>query len=79
MPILGLVREEPPAPGRPPPWEPNWRLWRWVLAASVLGYGAARTGSHAVQLVLVFALFVVGCRAAVELFPAGDGLRHHRQ
>jgi hypothetical protein len=68
---------EPPEDGREA-WEPNWRLWRWVIAAVVFAYAATR--SHgAFEFLLVMIVFACGCRALVELLPDGDGLREHRQ
>jgi hypothetical protein len=68
---------DPDPPGRPA-WEPDWRLWRWVVAALILAAAASLTQGM-VSLVLVLAVFVLGCRAAVEALPDGDGLRGHRQ
>ena len=41
MPFLAYIhaREPDPGPGdERRPWEPNWRLWRWVLAAAVFAF-----------------------------------------
>ncbi|HZC14700.1 MAG TPA: hypothetical protein VE270_11845 [Thermoleophilaceae bacterium] len=80
MPFVGYVhaRDPDPDPQERPAWEPEWRLWRWVLAALVLAAAASIT-QGLVSLVLVLAVFVLGCRAAVEALPNGDGLREHRQ
>jgi hypothetical protein len=80
MPFVAYVHAEDPEP-RPEdrrPWEPNWRVWRWVAAAVVFAYGAARTDG-AVEALLVFVVFGLVCRAAVEALPNGDGLREYRQ
>jgi hypothetical protein len=80
VPFVAYVhaREPDPEPDERPAWEPEWRLWRWVGAALVLATGASLT-QGLVSLVLVLAVFVLGCRAALEALPNGDGLREHRQ
>jgi hypothetical protein len=60
------------------PWEPNWRLWRWIGAAVVVTYGASRA-EGALEGLLVLVVFGLCCRAALELLPNGDGLREWRQ
>jgi hypothetical protein len=40
---------------------------------------AASLTQGLVSLALVLAVFVLGCRAALEALPNGDGLREHRQ
>jgi hypothetical protein len=60
------------------PWEPNWRVWRWVAVAVVVTYGAGRAhGALAYLLVLV--VFGLCCRAVQEWLPSGEGLRDWRQ
>jgi hypothetical protein len=81
MPFVAYVHaREPGSPedfGRTP-WEPNWRIWRWVAMAIAAGFAAAHsTGVLAAVLVLV--VFALCCRAAVEALPNGDGLREWRQ
>ena len=80
MPFVAYVhaREPDPEPDERPAWEPEWRLWRWVAAALVLAAGASLT-QGLVSLVLVLAVFVLGCKAALDALPNGDGLRDHRQ
>jgi hypothetical protein len=80
VPFVAYVHahEPDPEPDERPAWEPEWRLWRWVGAALVLAAAASLT-QGLVSLVLVLAVFVLGCRAAVEALPNGDGLREHRQ
>jgi hypothetical protein len=80
VPFVAYVhaREPDPEPDERPAWEPEWRLWRWVAAALVLAAGASLT-QGLVSLVLVLAVFVLGCKAALEALPNGDGLRDHRQ
>jgi hypothetical protein len=68
---------DPPDDGRAP-WEPNWRVWRWVAAALVLAYGSAHTRG-ALAALLMFAVFGLVCQAAAEALPKGDGLREYRQ
>jgi hypothetical protein len=80
VPFVAYVHahEPDPDPDERPAWEPNWRVWRWVLAGLVLA-GAASMTQGLVSLALVLAVFVFGCRAALEALPDGDGLREHRQ
>jgi hypothetical protein len=80
VPFVGYVHvnDHNSDPDERPVWEPNWRLWRWVLAAFVLA-GAASVTQGLVSLVLVLAVFACGCRAAAEALPNGDGLREHQQ
>jgi hypothetical protein len=80
MPFVAYVHArdpDPPEEGRTP-WEPNWRVWRWVGAAAVLGYGSAHTRG-ALSALLVLVVFVFVCQAAAEALPDGDGLREYRQ
>ena len=81
MPFVAYVHvrepDEPEDRGRAP-WEPNWRLWRWVAAAVVVTFGAARADGP-LELLLVFVVFGLCCRAALEALPEGDGLRDWRQ
>jgi hypothetical protein len=67
-----------PAPSGRPPWEPNWRLWRWIIAAVAFAIAADRSEGVA-SLVLVVAVFALVCKAVDELMPGGDGLREYRQ
>jgi hypothetical protein len=69
--------DEPEDEGRAA-WEPNWRLWRWVLAAVPLTLVATLTHGIA-ELLLVVCVFALCCRAALELMPGGDGLNRYRQ
>ena len=80
MPFLAYVHAQGPDPpdDRRAPWEPNWRVWRWVGAALVLAYAAAHTHG-ALAALLTVAVFVVVCQAAAEALPKGDGLREYRQ
>jgi hypothetical protein len=68
---------DPPDKGRAT-WEPNWRVWRWVLAAVVLGYATAHTHG-ALKALFMLLVFAFVCQAASEALPSGDGLREHRQ
>jgi hypothetical protein len=80
MPFIAYVHAEDPEP-RPEgrrPWEPNWLVWRWIVAAGFCTYAAIRT-TGAVEALLVFAVFGLVCRAAIEALPDGDGLREYRQ
>ncbi|MGH2762518.1 MAG: hypothetical protein ACRDL0_03900 [Thermoleophilaceae bacterium] len=80
MPFVAYVHadDRDPRPEGPRPWEPDWRVWRWIAAAGVATYAAVRTDG-AVEALLVFAVFALVCRAALELLPDGDGLRDYRQ
>lgn len=80
MPFVAYVHAHDPDPGDDPraPWEPNWRVWRWVGAAAVLAYGSAQT-TGAVAALLMVAAFAFVCQAGAEALPDGDGLREHRQ
>ena len=81
MPFLAYVRSGPPDPPPEearPLWEPNLRIWRWVLMALPPLYAALRTDGAA-ELVAVFLVLALVCRAALEAVPDGDGLRHFRQ
>jgi hypothetical protein len=69
--------DEPEDEGRAP-WEPNWRVWRWVAAAVLVTFGATRTDG-ALEYLFVLVVFALCCRAALELLPDGDGLREWRQ
>jgi len=81
MPFVAYVHardpDEPEDEGRTP-WEPNWRLWRWIGAALPVALAATLTNGLA-ELVLVLVVFGLCCRAALELLPEGDGLRQWRQ
>jgi hypothetical protein len=70
-----LVHERPAGPR---PWQPNWRIWRWVAVAAIVGYAASRaTGGVGVLLIMV--TFYAACKAVAEAIPYGNGLREHRQ
>ena len=81
MPFVAYVHarqpDEPEDEGRTP-WEPNWRVWRWVVAAVLVTYGASRADG-ALEVLLVLVVFGLCCRAAPELLPSGDGLSEWRQ
>jgi len=80
VPFLAYVHANEPDPrdDRRAPWEPNWRVWRWVGAAAVAGYASGHShGAASALLMLLVFLFV--CQAAAEALPNGDGLREHRQ
>jgi hypothetical protein len=80
MPFVAYVHAEDrePRPEDRRPWEPNWRLWRWVVAAAFVTYGATRT-EGAMETLLVFIVFVLVCRAGLEALPSGDGLKEYKQ
>ena len=80
MPFVAYVHAQDPDPreDRPAPWEPNWRVWRWVGVAGLAGYASAHS-QGAVAALLMLVVFVCVCQAAAEALPGGDGLRQHRQ
>jgi len=80
VPFVAYVhaREPDPPDDQRVPWEPNWRVWRWVGAALLLAYGAAHTSGALAALLMVTA-FALVCQAGAEALPNGDGLREHRQ
>jgi hypothetical protein len=83
MPFLAYVHarepDEPAGSGdERRPWQPNWRLWRWVSTALVVSFAASHTGG-AVQALLVFIVFALGIRAVGEVLSWGDGLSEWRQ
>ena len=78
-----LIHDEDPSPAPDGPpgraaWEPNWRLWAWVLAAAVVAFAAANTVG-AVSTLLVLTAFGLCCRALNEAIPYGGGLTEWRQ
>jgi hypothetical protein len=80
VPFVTFVHAEgsdPPPPDRRP-WEPNWRVWRWLLAALFFGYGVVRA-EGAVEVLLLFVVLGLVCRAVDEALPNKDGLREYRQ
>jgi hypothetical protein len=77
VPLLAYVHSSPEQPERPP-WEPDWRVWRPLLAAVAAALAASRVAG-AVALVLVVAAFGLGCRALDAALPYRDGLREWRQ
>jgi hypothetical protein len=79
MPFLAYIHaEEPDRRPDKPPWEPNWKVWRLLVAAGFVGFGAAHTDG-ALAVLLVFVIFGLVCRALLEAMPDGDGLRDYRQ
>jgi hypothetical protein len=80
VPFVAYVHARDPGPPeeRRAPWEPNWRIWRWIGAAALVAYGSAHTDG-ALSALLTIVVFGFVCQAASEALPAGDGLREHRQ
>jgi hypothetical protein len=79
MPFLAYIHaEEPDKRPDKRPWEPNWRVWRWIVAAGFVAFGTAHTDGG-LAVLLVFVIFALVCRALLEAMPDGDGLRDHRQ
>jgi hypothetical protein len=80
VPFVAYIHAQEPEPGPegPRPWEPNWRVWRWVVAAVFVTFAATQS-EGALEALLVFVVFGLVCRAALEALPNGDGLREYRQ
>jgi hypothetical protein len=78
MPFVAYVHARDAEGPRRAPWEPNWRVWRWVVAAVPVAYGASRA-EGALAFLLVLIVFALACRVATEALPNGDGLRDWRQ
>jgi hypothetical protein len=80
VPFVAYVHAHEPDPReeRRAQWEPNLRVWRWIVAAAVLGYGSSQT-QGALAAVLMLIVFACVCQAAAEALPKGDGLREYRQ
>jgi hypothetical protein len=71
------TRTPPPGSDRPV-WEPDWRIWSWVVAAVVAGVAESlATGFAAYVLLCVTVGFVA--KAIANAVPAGGGMREHRQ
>lgn len=66
--------------GRPdrPPWEPNWRVWRWLGAALVVGFAAGHAAGG-VRYLLILAVIALVCLGLEEAMPSMRGLRDWRQ
>jgi hypothetical protein len=67
-----------PDPQEGPVWEPNWRVWRWVLGALVMSAGGFVTSGF-VSYVCVVLAFACALCAFDRALPYKDGLREHRQ
>ena len=82
MPFLAYVHSReagpPDGPGERPVWEPNWRVWRWVVAAAVFAVVSVYS-SGGFELLMVLLAFVCVCRAATTALPRGGGLNEYRQ
>lgn len=80
MPFVAYVhaRDPDPPPGGREPWEPNWKMWRWIAGAALAVFGATRSDG-AVEMLLVVIAFAFVCLAAEAALPRGDGLREWRQ
>jgi hypothetical protein len=72
------ARDEDPQAGGRQPWEPNWRVWRWIGLAVLATYAATKANGAA-QALLVLIAFVLVCLAVETALPRGDGLREWRQ
>jgi hypothetical protein len=60
------------------PWQPDWRVWRWVAVAVLVGYAATRT-TGGIGVLLILVAFCAACKALDQALPYGGGLREHRQ
>ena len=79
MPFLAYIDSHPREPGdERPPWQPNWRVWRFVAAALPVSFAAAHSDG-AVQYLLVVLAFTLVCQALAEALPRMGGLREWRQ
>jgi hypothetical protein len=80
VPFVAYVhaRDDEPPEGDKQPWEPNWRMWRWIAGAVLATYAATQTDGPAAALLALIA-FVLVCLAADAALPRGDGLREWRQ
>jgi hypothetical protein len=80
VPFVAYVhaREPDPLDGGRQPWEPNWKVWRWIAGAALAIFAATKTDGGA-QALLVLTAFVLVCLAAEAALPRGDGLREWRQ
>ncbi len=78
--LLIETRRPPPPPSEPEraPWEPNWRLWRWVALTIVAIVAADATAGIAAYLLACMAI-AFACRALEVALPYGSGLREYRQ
>jgi hypothetical protein len=61
-----------------PVWEPNWRVWSWVLAALAAAVGCYLTDGFA-SFVLLCAAIGFAAQACSRALPYDGGLREHRQ
>jgi hypothetical protein len=78
MPFLAYIDAPREPDGGRSPWQPNWRVWRFVAAALPVGFAA--TNSHgAVQYLLLVLTITLVCQALAEALPGMGGLREWRQ
>jgi hypothetical protein len=74
--FLGYIQSPPER--RPPAWEPNWRVWRWVGPALVVGFAAGHAAGG-VQYLLILIVIALVCQAIDEVLPSMRGLKDWRQ
>ncbi len=76
--FLAYVDARPERPEGPPPWEPNWRMWRWFAGALVVGFAAGHAAGG-IQYLLILAVVTLVCLGIDEAMPSMRGLRDWRQ
>ena len=77
--FLGYVDSRPERHGARPPWEPNWRMWRWFGAALVVAFAAGHAGGGVVQYLLLIGVIALVCLGIEEAMPSMRGLRDWHQ
>jgi hypothetical protein len=79
MPFFAYVDARPSEPSRGrEPWQPNWRVWRWLSAALVVGFAAGHADGG-VEYLLILIVVALVCQAIDEVLPSMRGLKDWRQ
>lgn len=76
--FLAYIDARPEEPNGPPPWEPNWRMWRWFAAGVLVGFGAGHAGGG-IQYALILVVVALVCLGINEALPSMRGLRDWHQ
>jgi hypothetical protein len=76
--FLAYIDARPERPNGPPPWEPNWRMWRWFVAGAMVGFGAGHADGG-IQYALILVVIAVVCLGINEALPSMRGLRDWHQ